>query len=113
MAPPVQWQPERYRPLLRLQVRQLELDPRLRRRFDSSDIVHDTLLKAHAHLGQCRAETEGVGALLDTLRTDQCRKSPVRRWCREGGGVGTRRGRDGQHPRCSPRRAERYGHRGG
>jgi RNA polymerase sigma-70 factor, ECF subfamily len=41
-----EWDPERYRPLLRLQARQLRLDPRLRRRFDSSDVVQETLTRA-------------------------------------------------------------------
>lgn len=41
---------ERYRPLLRLQIRKLELDKRLHRRFDSSDLIQETLLKAHKSL---------------------------------------------------------------
>jgi RNA polymerase sigma-70 factor (ECF subfamily) len=47
MSVPVDWQPERFRPFLLLQARQLRLDPRLRRRFDASDLVQDTLLRAH------------------------------------------------------------------
>jgi RNA polymerase sigma-70 factor (ECF subfamily) len=43
---------ERFRPLLRLQVRQMQLDPRLRRRFDSSDLVHEAFVKALEHLEQ-------------------------------------------------------------
>jgi RNA polymerase sigma-70 factor (subfamily 1) len=58
MSPPGEWELERYRPLLRLLARQLRLDPRLRRRFDSSDLVQDALLKAQENLGQCHAQTE-------------------------------------------------------
>jgi RNA polymerase sigma factor (sigma-70 family) len=36
----------------------MQLDPRFRRCFDSSDLVQETLRKAQEHLGQCRAETE-------------------------------------------------------
>jgi RNA polymerase sigma-70 factor (ECF subfamily) len=42
---------ERYRPLLRLQARQLRLTPRFARRFDASDLVQLTLLRAHQHRG--------------------------------------------------------------
>src|SRR5262245_65324839 len=52
------WELERYRPLLKLQTRQVELDPRLRRRFDGSDVVQEALLKAHTSLGQFRGRTE-------------------------------------------------------
>ena len=47
---------ERYRPLLRVQARVvlLRLDPRLRRRFDSSDLVHDTLVSAYEKRDQFR-----------------------------------------------------------
>ena len=52
------WQLERYRPLLRLQARRLELDLRLRRRFDSSDLVQETMLKAHEGLDKFKGATE-------------------------------------------------------
>ena len=42
------WQPERYRDLLHVLVRRLELDRRFRRRFSASDIVQEALLKACA-----------------------------------------------------------------
>ena len=38
-----QWDPGRYRELLQVMARRLQLDPRLKRRFDSSDLVHETL----------------------------------------------------------------------
>jgi RNA polymerase sigma-70 factor (ECF subfamily) len=53
------WQPEGFAALLRLQVRQLDLDPRLRRRFDSSDLVQETLLRAHRQRDQFRGGSEG------------------------------------------------------
>jgi len=54
-----EWLSERHRALLRLRARHLQLDPRLRRRFDESDLVQETLLRAHANRDQCRGETEG------------------------------------------------------
>jgi RNA polymerase sigma-70 factor (ECF subfamily) len=59
MSEPAAWQPERYRSLLQVQARQLQLDPRLRRRFDSSDLVQEALLKAHQGLAGFRGRTEG------------------------------------------------------
>jgi RNA polymerase sigma-70 factor (ECF subfamily) len=55
------WHPERYRPLLKLLARQLLLarrDRRLHRRFDSSDLVQETLQKAWENLDQCQASNE-------------------------------------------------------
>jgi len=48
----------KYRPLLLLQARQLRQDKRLLVRFDWSDLVHQTLLKAHCDLGQFKGKTE-------------------------------------------------------
>jgi RNA polymerase sigma-70 factor (ECF subfamily) len=80
MADVGNWDPERYRPLLHLQVRLLQLDPQLRRRFDSSDLVQETLLKAHQHGGRFRGTTEAelVGWLQGILRnvvTDKIREA--------------------------------------
>jgi RNA polymerase sigma-70 factor (ECF subfamily) len=58
MAEPFDWHPERYRALLQLQVRLLRPDPRFRRRFDSSDLVQEALLKAHQGKDQFRGTTE-------------------------------------------------------
>jgi RNA polymerase sigma-70 factor (ECF subfamily) len=59
MVPSPEWDLDRYRSLLRVQVRQLQLDPRLRRRFGESDLVQEALLKAHRHRAQFRGGTEG------------------------------------------------------
>jgi RNA polymerase sigma-70 factor (ECF subfamily) len=84
MTEPRQWQPERYRALLRLQVRQMHLSPRLHRRFDSSDVVQDALLKAVKELPHCRAQNEGEfvcwlqqileNAALDCVRRENAQK---------------------------------------
>jgi RNA polymerase sigma-70 factor (ECF subfamily) len=59
MKMPTDWQLERYRPLLRLLAEQLHQDPRLRRRFDASDVVHDAFARALANLGQFHGTSEG------------------------------------------------------
>jgi RNA polymerase sigma-70 factor, ECF subfamily len=80
MAPANDWQLERYRALLRLRARQLHLDPRLKRRFDSSDLVQETLLKAHRNLQQFRGQTEAelvkwLQEILAHVLADQVRKA--------------------------------------
>lgn len=50
---------QRCRPLLRLQARRLQLDARLKRRFDSSDLVQETLARAVGRAEQFRGESEG------------------------------------------------------
>jgi RNA polymerase sigma-70 factor (ECF subfamily) len=59
MPPPSVASLDRYRPLLRLQARQLLLDPRLRRLWDSSDLVQDTFCRAVARFDQFRGTTDG------------------------------------------------------
>jgi RNA polymerase sigma-70 factor (ECF subfamily) len=54
-----QWDPGRYRELLQVMARRLQLDPRLKRRFDSSDLVQETLLKAYQTQKQFCGQTEG------------------------------------------------------
>jgi len=52
------WPLERYRPLLRLQARSLQIGARLRRRFDESDLVQETLLRAQRSAGHFRGGSE-------------------------------------------------------
>ena len=75
-----EWQLERYRAWLALQVRQLQLDPRLQRRFDSSDLVQETLLRAHENLQQFRGLNEAellrwLQEILAHALVDECRKA--------------------------------------
>jgi RNA polymerase sigma-70 factor (ECF subfamily) len=58
MTEPNPWQPERYRALLRLQARQMQLDPRLRPRFDASDLAQDAVVKALEARSQFRGQSE-------------------------------------------------------
>jgi RNA polymerase sigma-70 factor (ECF subfamily) len=84
MTPPVPWHVERYRALLHVLVHKLQVDPRLRRRFDSSDVVQDALLKAHAHRDQFRGHTEAelvkwleqvlARVLLDRVKYEKAQK---------------------------------------
>jgi RNA polymerase sigma-70 factor (ECF subfamily) len=50
---------DRYRPLLRLQARQLRLDAQLKRLWDSSDLVQDAYCRAVAKFDQFRGTSEG------------------------------------------------------
>jgi RNA polymerase sigma-70 factor (subfamily 1) len=59
MTEPSDWDWERYRKLLKLILRTTQLDPRLRPRFDSSDLVHEALLKAIKAREQCRGPSDG------------------------------------------------------
>jgi RNA polymerase sigma-70 factor (ECF subfamily) len=52
---------EDYRDYLYLLAR-LQLDPRLRGKVDPSDVVQQTLVKAHLHQGQLRGQTAGEKA---------------------------------------------------
>ncbi|HEX5273399.1 MAG TPA: sigma-70 family RNA polymerase sigma factor [Gemmataceae bacterium] len=78
------WRLERYRPLLRVQVRQMQLDPRLRRRFDESDLVQEALLRAHAGLPEFRGDSEAallkwLGQILASVLTDAVRRERARK----------------------------------
>jgi RNA polymerase sigma-70 factor (ECF subfamily) len=52
----MRWRLEKYRNFLKLMARRLCLDRRLRRRFDSSDLVQQSLLKAHENIDQFKGE---------------------------------------------------------
>jgi RNA polymerase sigma-70 factor (ECF subfamily) len=69
MSPPNDWQLERYRPLLRVLARRCKLDPAVRVRFDESDLVHEALLRAHAHLHQFTGPPEARVAWLKQILT--------------------------------------------
>ena len=84
MDTPTKWHLERYRHLLQLQVRRLRLDPRLQRRFDSSDLVQETLLNAHAQLNRFRGSTEAelvkwLQKVLAHAVVDQVRKATAQK----------------------------------
>jgi RNA polymerase sigma-70 factor (ECF subfamily) len=81
---PADWHPERYRQLLQLQVRRLQLDRRLQPRFDSSDLVQETLLNAHAQLDRFRGSTEAelvkwLQEVLAHAAADQVRKAKAQK----------------------------------
>ena len=52
------WKLERYQSLLRLLACQLHLDPRLQSRFDASDVVSETMVRAVAALDKFAGTTE-------------------------------------------------------
>lgn len=74
------WRPEHYQHVLRLLARQFQLDPRFRRRFDSSDLLQETLLRAHARRAQFRGASEGelikwLQAILVNVLRDEIRRA--------------------------------------
>jgi RNA polymerase sigma-70 factor (ECF subfamily) len=83
------WSWERYRPLLKLQYRQLQLDPRLKADLDASDLVQDTYLKALEKLDRFRGQSEGERfkwllmifrtLAIDKIREKTAKKKDVRR----------------------------------
>jgi RNA polymerase sigma-70 factor (ECF subfamily) len=69
---------EQYREYLRLLAR-LQIDPRRRRKRDPSDIVQETLLKAHAKEDQFRGQTDAEKAawlrqILANMLAEELRK---------------------------------------
>ena len=58
MSDSPEWDFGRYRAILRVQARMLRLDPRLTQRLDESDLVQETLARAHQNGGQFRGITE-------------------------------------------------------
>jgi RNA polymerase sigma-70 factor (ECF subfamily) len=84
MAQPRDWCLERYRALLKLQVRQLQLDPRFQRRFDSSDLVQDAYENALANFDQFRGQTEAelvkwLQVILANVAAEQIRKAKAQK----------------------------------
>jgi RNA polymerase sigma-70 factor, ECF subfamily len=82
-----EWRLELFRPLIRLQVRQIHLDPRFQRRFDDSDLVQETLLRAHQGLADFRGADEAAlckwltqilaNVLTDAVRRERAQKRDV------------------------------------
>jgi RNA polymerase sigma-70 factor (ECF subfamily) len=80
------WDLGSFRPALLLQARQLylRLDPRLRPRFDASDVVHDAFVRAQANRQSFRGTTGAeliawlreilANALLDRIDHDRAQK---------------------------------------
>jgi RNA polymerase sigma-70 factor (ECF subfamily) len=79
MAETLLWNPDRYRPLLEIQAQLMGLDPRLQARFDSSDLVQETLLRAHEKGCEFQGATEAeyvtwLRQILENVAIDQVRK---------------------------------------
>jgi RNA polymerase sigma-70 factor (ECF subfamily) len=83
-AQPRDWHLERYRGYLHLLAR-LHLDPRLQSKLSSSDLVQQTLLKAHQSIEQFRGQTEEELAgwlrtiLAHTVANELCRFRQAKR----------------------------------
>jgi RNA polymerase sigma-70 factor (ECF subfamily) len=78
------WQLEQYVPLLHLRARRFRLDPRLLRRFDSSDLAQEALLRAHVRLTEFRGRTEAelltwLERILAHAVADEVRKARARK----------------------------------
>jgi RNA polymerase sigma-70 factor (ECF subfamily) len=76
--------PEEYRDYLKLMARRLCMDRRLRRRFDSSDLVQQTQLKAHEKLDQFQGRDEPqflrwLHAILVNVARDELEKGHAAR----------------------------------
>jgi RNA polymerase sigma-70 factor (subfamily 1) len=87
VSQPSDWSLERYRPLLRLQVRQLQRDPRLRPLWDDSDLVQDAYCRAIEKRDQFHGTSEGelvrwlqrilANTVTDHLRAARAQKRDV------------------------------------
>jgi RNA polymerase sigma-70 factor (ECF subfamily) len=82
---------EDYRPYLRLLAR-LQLDPRLQGKLDPSDVVQETLLRAHAKRDQFRGKTDAeLAAWLRRILANELTDG-LRRYGLGGRDVGLERG---------------------
>jgi RNA polymerase sigma-70 factor (ECF subfamily) len=84
MAESFDWDLGRYRPLLRVQAELINLHPRIRVRFDYSDLVNDTLLRAHQQRDQFQGHTEAeliawLQRILENRAIDMIRKERAKK----------------------------------
>lgn len=75
---------EEYRSLLQWLARRIELDPRLQRRFDSSDLVQESLLKAQANWEQLQEmlpaqRIQWLQTTLNNVLIDEVRKASAQK----------------------------------
>ena len=80
---PPDWLQPRHLALLKLMARRLQLDRRFRRRFDSSDLVGETLLRAQQKIRQFRGGTEPellawLQQILHNVACDEIRKGKAK-----------------------------------
>jgi RNA polymerase sigma-70 factor (ECF subfamily) len=80
---PPDWLQPRHLDLLKLMARRLQLDRRFRRRFDSSDLVGETLLRAQQAIRQFRGGTEPellawLQQILHNVACDEIRKGKAK-----------------------------------
>jgi RNA polymerase sigma-70 factor (ECF subfamily) len=84
MAQLPDWNLDRYRSLLQLLIRQYHLGAHFQRRFDSSDLVQETLLRAYAHRDKFQGKTElelikWLQEILGNTLIDEVRKARAKK----------------------------------
>jgi RNA polymerase sigma-70 factor (subfamily 1) len=73
------WDLKRYRAYLKVRARMLDLDPRLRVRFDESDLVQEVFVRAQACAESCRGQSHRermayLDQVFDNVFTDYLRE---------------------------------------
>jgi RNA polymerase sigma-70 factor (ECF subfamily) len=84
MAESFDWDLGRYRPLLRVQAELIDLHPLIRVRFDYSDLVNESLLRAHEQRDQFQGHTEAeliawLQRILQNQAIDMIRKERAKK----------------------------------